>query len=65
MKKRKRVDKVKKKYVQVTPFCWKAEKILTETPTVNYIPEVRERKLWSGKKVSILTGSAKLVKIRV
>jgi len=27
--------------------------------------EVRERKLWSGEKVSIPAGSAKLVKVRI
>ena len=27
--------------------------------------EVRERKLWSGKKVSISAGSSKLVKVRI
>ncbi len=36
----------------------KAEKILIQSPTVNYIPEV-------GEKVSIQTESAKLVKIRI
>ena len=47
--------------MHVIPSCWKAGKTLT----VNHIPEVRERKLWSGKKVSIPAGSVKLVKIRV
>ena len=28
-------------------------------------PEVRKRKLWLGEKVSILAGSAKLVKVRI
>ena len=61
MNKGKRVDKAGKKYVQVIPSCWKPEKILT----VNHIPKVRERKLWSGKKVSIPAESSKIVKIRV
>ena len=39
------------------------EKTLTEPP-INHIPEVRERKLLSGEKVSIPAGSAKLEKIR-
>ena len=47
--------------MHVIPSCWKAEKTLT----VNHIPEVRKRKLWSGEKVSIPAGSVKLVKIRV
>ena len=37
MNKGKRVDKVEKKYVQVIP-------------TVNHKMEVKERKLWSGRK---------------
>ena len=55
------MDKCWKRVMHVIPSCWKAEKTLT----VNHIPEVRERKLWSGKKVSIPAGSVTLVKIRV
>ena len=33
--------------------------------TVNHILEVVERKLWSGEKVFIPAGSAKLVKVRI
>ena len=51
--------------MQIFPSCWKANKILTEPLSVNHIPEVRERKMWSVEKVSIPAGSAKLVKVRV
>ena len=51
--------------MQIFPSCWKANKILTVPLTVNHIPEVRERKMWSVEKVSIPAGSAKLVKVRV
>ena len=36
----------------------KEEKILTESPTLNHIPEI-------GEKVPIPAGSAKLAKVRV
>ena len=39
--------------------------INTEHLTVKHIAEVRERKLWSGEKVSIPAGSAKLLKVRI
>ena len=51
MKRGKRIDKEGKKYVQI---------IHTEHLNVKHIAEVRERKLWSGEKVSIPAGSAKL-----
>ena len=63
MKKGQRMDKVREKYMQVIPSCWKPEKILTEPTPVNHILELRERKLLSGEKVSIPAGSAKLVKV--
>ena len=63
MNKGKRIDNVGKKYVQVIPACWKAEKVTKEVPSVNQITEVVERKLWAGKKVVIPAGSAKLVRI--
>ena len=43
------MDKCWKRVMHVIPSCRKAEKTLT----VNHIPEVRKRKLWSGEKVSI------------
>ena len=61
----KRLDKVDKKYVQRLHLCWKAEKDIKEARSVNYIPEVKERKLWAGEKICIPAGSAKLVKVRV
>jgi len=33
--------------------------------SVNYILEVKERKLWAGEKICIPAGSAKLVKVHV
>jgi len=41
----KRVDKVDKRYVQMLHSWWKAEKGIKESRSVNYIPEVKERKL--------------------
>ena len=56
MKRGKRIDKEGKKYVQI---------IHTEHLNVKHIAEVRERKLWSGEKVSIPAGSAKLLKVKI
>ena len=53
---RKQIDKVGKKYVQVIPAVWKAEKILKEVTSVNNISEVLERKLWAGEKLTIPAG---------
>ena len=44
MNKGKRVDKVEKKYVQVIPAVWKAEKSPKKVPSLNNILEVIERK---------------------
>ena len=38
----------------------KAEKTLIEPPSINHLPEVRERKLRSGEKVTIPAANAKL-----
>ena len=64
MNKGRRIDKAEKKYVQVIPAVWKAEKRQKEVPGVNNITKVTERKLWAGEKVIISAGSAKLVKVR-
>ena len=64
MIKGRRVDKENKKYHQILPAVWKAER---REPEVNYIAseeEVIERKLWTAEKVTIPARSAKLVKIR-
>ena len=64
MIKGRRVDKENKKYAQILPVVWKAEK---REPKVNHMDtaeEVVERKLWVAEKVIIPAGSAKLVKVR-
>lgn len=60
----KRVDKVGKKYVQVIPAVWKAEKRLPEVIGVNQVSEVLVRKLWTGEEILIPAGSVKLGKVR-
>ena len=60
----KRVDKVGKKYVQVIPTVWKAEKRLLEVSGVNQVSEVLVRKLWTGEEFVIPAGSVKLGKVR-
>ena len=64
MIKGRRVDKETKKYVQVIPAVWKAERKEPEVNSVNQVEEVLERKLWSAEKITIPAGSAKLVKVR-
>ena len=64
MIKGRRVDKETKKYVQVIPAVWKAERKEPEVTSVNQVEEVREMKLWSAEKITIPAGSAKLVKVR-
>ena len=59
-----RVDKEKKKYAQVLPAVWKAERREPEINSISAVEEVLESKLWSGEKVTIPAGSAKLVKVR-
>ena len=64
MIKGRRVDKEDKKYTQIIPAVWKAEK---REPEVNHLGtegEVIERKLWAAEKMVIPAGSAKLVKVR-
>ena len=63
MIKGRRVDKETKRYVQVIPAMWKAEKKIPEVNSVKQVEEV-ERKLWAAEKVTIPAGSAKLVKVR-
>ena len=59
-----RVDKETKKYAQILPAVWKAEKRELEVNNINTAEEVVERKLWAAEKVTIPAGSAKLVKVR-
>ena len=59
-----RVDKEDKKYVQVLPAVWKAEKREPEVNHVDTEEEVVERKLWAAEKITIPARSAKLVKVR-
>ena len=64
MIKGRRVDKEDKKYAQILPAVWKAEK---REPEVNHIgteEEVKERKLWAAERITIPARSAKLVKVR-
>ena len=64
MIKGKRVNKETKKYVQVIPAVWKAERKEPEVNSINQVEKVLERKLWSAEKISFPAGSAKLVKVR-
>ena len=64
MIKGRRVDKETKKYAQVIPTVWKAERREPEVNNLSNMEEVVERKLWSAEKVIIPAGSAKLVKVR-
>ena len=64
MIKGRRVDKETKKYAQVLPAVWKAERREPEVNSISAMEEVLERKLWSGEKVTIPAESAKLVKVR-
>ena len=59
-----RVDKETKKYAQVLPAVWKAERREPEVNNISTVEEVVERKLWAAEKVNIPVGSAKLVKVR-
>ena len=59
-----RVDKENKKYAQILPVVWKAEKRELEVNLMDTAEEVVERKLWAAEKVIIPAGSAKLVKVR-
>ena len=58
------VDKETKKYAQVLPAVWKAERMEPEVNSISAVEEVLERKLWSAEKVTIPAGSAKLVNVR-
>ena len=64
MIKGRRVDKENKKYVQILPAVWKAEKREPEVNHMDTEEEVVERKLWAAEKVIIPARSAKLVKVR-
>jgi len=64
MIKGRRVDKEMKKYVQVIPAVWKAERKEPEVNSVNKVMEGLERKLGSAEKITIPAGSSKLVKVR-
>ena len=64
MNRGRRVDKAEKKYVQVIPAVWRAERRQKEVSSVNNISEVTEKKLWAGEKVIIPAGKARLVKVR-
>ena len=64
MIKGRRVDKENKKYTQILPAVWKAEKREPEVTHLDPVEEVVERKLWAAEKVTIPAGSAKLVKVR-
>ena len=54
-----RVDKETKKYAQILPAVWKAEKRELEVNNISTAEEVVERKLWAAEKVTIPAGSAK------
>ena len=64
MIKGRRVDKENKKYTQIFPVVWKAEKREPEVNNMSTAEEVVERKLWAAEKVTITARSAKLVKVR-
>ena len=64
MIKGRRVDKETKKYAQILPAVWKAERREPEVNNISTAEEVVERKLWAAEKVNIPAGSAKLVKVR-
>ena len=64
MIKGRRVDKENKKYTQILPAVWKAEKREPEVNHLDPVEEVVERKLWAAEKITIPAGSAKLVKVR-
>ena len=63
MIKDRRVDKENKKYTQILPAVWKAEKREPEVNHIDPVKEVVERKLWAAEKITIPAGSAKLVKV--
>ena len=50
MIKDRRVDKETKKYVQVIPAVWRAERKELKENSVNQVEEVLERKLWSLRR---------------
>ena len=64
MIKGRRVDKENKKYTQILPAVWKAEKREPEVTHMYTEEEVVERKRWAAEKITIPAGSAKLVKVR-
>ena len=64
MIKGRRVEKAEKRYNQILPAVWKAEKKILAVDSINQVEEVIERKLWAVEKVTIPAGSAKLVKVR-
>ena len=64
MIKGRRVDKENKKYAQILPAVWKAERKEPEVNHLDTVEEVVERKSWAAEKEIIPAGSAKLVKMR-
>ena len=64
MIKGRRVDKENKKYAQILPVVWKAERREPEVNHMDTAEELVERKLWAAEKVIIPAGSAKLVKVK-
>ena len=64
MIKGRRVDKENKKYTQILPAVWNAEKWEPEVNQIDPVEEEVERKLWAAEKITIPAGSAKLVKVR-
>ena len=64
MIKGRRVDKEGKKYAQILPMLWKAEKREREVNHIDAEEEVVERKLWAEEKITIPAENAKLVKVR-
>jgi len=64
MMKGRRVDKETKKYAQILPALWKAERREPEVNNISTAEEVVEKKLWAAEKETIHAGIAKLVKIR-
>ena len=64
MIKGRRVDKEDKKYAQILPAVWKAEKREPEVTHIDTEEKEVESKLWAAEKITIPAGSAKLVKVR-
>ena len=64
MIKGRRGDEENKKYTQILPAVWKAEKREPKVNCIDEEEEVVERKVWGAEKITIPAGSAKLVKVR-